>query len=234
MTPEALHEVRGSGATSTAGSTLLHWRWEEAVAPLRHLLTQGGVLAIPSESSYGLAVLPGSPEGVDAIYRLKERERGNPLPVIGADSRQLASLVDAAHPLFQIAARVWPAPLTIVVPSLRPLAATRGATLGVRVPAHPRLRALLAKIGSPLTATSANRAGEPPILDPTQLPLLLEGTAAGIVEDGVLGGGPPSTVVGWGDMGPRLLRAGAFPFDRVERAARNLVSSDASSNGSSS
>ena len=58
------------------------WRFDDPVAPLAALLARGGVLAIPTESSYGLAVPPGNAAGVEAIYRIKQRERGKPLPEV--------------------------------------------------------------------------------------------------------------------------------------------------------
>lgn len=193
---------------------------------LSFTLDRGGVLVIPTESSYGLAVDPRSAAGVAAVYRLKERDRGKPLPVVAADRDQVLSLgvapdlpvldrleragrarrIDRADP----AARppLWPGPVTAVLPIERPLPATAGeSTVAVRVPGHEGLRRLLAALGRPLTATSANRSGEPPVLDPDAAERLLaeapsaaeaggEGGPVGVVIDGgALPGGPPSTIV---------------------------------------
>ena len=188
------------------------WNFGDDVEILRRILDAGGVLAIPTESSYGLAVDPGHRRGVEAIYALKGREASKALPVLVAGREQLGSIgVDPAAPEVEAAAGLWPAALTVVVPfapgaSLP--AAGGGETIAVRVPAHPELRELLARIG-PLTATSANRAGEAPILDPEDLkPLLGEGPAA-IVDGGILAGGPPSTLVVWTMGELHILRRGA-------------------------
>jgi L-threonylcarbamoyladenylate synthase len=111
----------------------------------------------------------------------------------------------------------WPAPLTAVLPVARPLPASAGTrTLAVRVPDHDRLRELLAALGHGLTATSANRSGEEPIVDPVGLDELLAGEDAMVVDGGRLAGGAPSTLVAI--EGDRLvvLRAGRFPVERLE------------------
>jgi L-threonylcarbamoyladenylate synthase len=189
------------------------WRWGEPVAPLRALLARGGILAIPTESSYGLAVDPRSVAGVEAVYRLKERERGKPLPVVAADAAQAAALgVDIAGEAFRRALVLWPAALTVLAPLREPLAAAGGGTLAVRLPDHPRLRALLRELGTAVTATSANRSGEPPELDADGVAALLAGADGCVVDDGALPGGPPSTLAAWEGEGWRVLRAGRFPL----------------------
>lgn len=192
------------------------WRFGDAVEPLRRHVRQGGVLIIPSESSYGLAVDPRSAEGVEAIYRLKGRERGKPLPVVAANRQQILDLgVAPEAPGFEQALHHWPAPLSLVWDIARPLPATAGiATLAVRIPAHEPLRRLLVDLGCPLTATSANLAGQPPILDPDRLIGWTENANCILLDGGVLPGGRPSTL-----LKPRLgkvevLRQGAFDTAR--------------------
>lgn len=197
------------------------WRWGDPVEPLRDLLARGGVLAIPTESSYGLGADPGNPAGVETIYRMKHRERGKPLPVVVAGVEQLAPLgIDLGNdPDLNIVKRLfafWPAPLTVILPVARPLPASAGESgLAVRVPGHERLRELLAALGHGLTATSANRSGGEPVLDPAELRELLAGEDAMIVDGGVLPGGPPSTLVAIRGDGLVVLRAGRFPAERL-------------------
>ena len=195
-------------------------------ADLRRVLGQGGVLAVPTESSYGLAVDPRDAEGVEAIYRIKQRERGKPLPVIAADVAQIVALgVAADAPELAASAPLWPSPLSAILPTPDLPASAGTGTVAVRIPAHPALRALLARLGHALTATSANLAGEPPVLDPAELDAILgpagpAGHLAAIVDGGVLPGGPPSTLVAWdADGTPRVLRRGAFPEERLPRLA---------------
>jgi L-threonylcarbamoyladenylate synthase len=204
----------------------LLWRFGEPVAPLAALLGRGGVLAVPTESSYGLAVDPRNPDGVAAVYRIKEREAGKPLPVVVADLDQLAGLgIDPDLPILAVLARYWPGPLTAVLPLVRPLPAAAGArSLAVRVPDHARLRTLLRELGTGLTATSANRSGGAPATAPAAAAALLAGVEGGLVDGGPLPGGPPSTVVRWTARGLEVLRAGSLPAPRLaallaERAA---------------
>jgi L-threonylcarbamoyladenylate synthase len=187
------------------------------VAPVRALLARGGVLAIPTESSYGLGADPWNAAGVEAIYRRKGRERGKPLPVVVAGVEQLAHLgIDPDLNIVKRLSAHWPGPLTVVLPVARPLPATAGErTLAVRVPGHERLRELLAAIGHGLTATSANRSGGEPVLDPAELPELLAGEDAMIVDGGVLPGGPPSTLVAIRGHELVVLRPGSFPAERL-------------------
>jgi L-threonylcarbamoyladenylate synthase len=193
------------------------FRFGDPVGPLQDLLRRGGILAIPTESSYGLGVDPWNPAGVEAVYRVKGREAGKALPVVIAGREQLAGLgVDPDLYIVERLLALWPAALTAVLPVERPLPASAGErTLAVRVPDHPALRELLAALGTGLTATSANRSGGEPILDPAGVEELLAGEDAMVVDGGVLAGGPPSTLVAIEEGGPKVLRTGKFPAGRL-------------------
>ena len=197
------------------------WRWGDPIAPLQALLARGGVLAIPTESSYGLGADPRNPVGVAAIYRIKRREAGKALPVVVAGREQLAPLgvsLGAGANLYIVERlfELWPAPLTAVLPISRPLPAAAGdQRLAVRVPDHERLRELLAALGHGLTATSANRSGGEPVLDPGAAAELLAGEDAIVVDGGLLPGGPPSTLVAIEEGGLEVLRTGRFPTERL-------------------
>lgn len=213
--------------TTAGGPAPATWRWGEPVAPLTLRLRRGGVLAIPTESSYGLAVDPRNPIGVAAVLRIKGDRSGRPLPVVVAGVEQLAVLgIDPDLPILARLRRCWPGPLTAVLPIRRPLpAALGGSTLAVRVPGHPRLRRLLAALGTPLTATSANRSGGTPALEPAAAAALLAGRDAAVVDDGPLAGGLPSTLIAFpagaaeraiGSPPPyEILRPGAFPLEAL-------------------
>ncbi len=209
-------------------SSIPLWRLGDPLDPLRALLARGGVLAIPTESSYGLGADPWNPLGIEAIYRIKGRERGKPLPVVVGGVEQLAPLgIDLGivpdPNIVKLLFAHWPGPLTVVLPLVpgdRPLPAAAGeGTLAVRVPGHEDLRELLAALGHGLTATSANLSGGEPVLDPTGLHGLLAGEDAMIFDGGVLPGGPPSTLVAIGEEGLVVLRAGRFPAERLTQAS---------------
>ena len=181
-------------------------------------LRQGAVLAVPTESSYGLAVDPRSARGVERILQLKGRDAGKALLVLVARRVQLDGLGVTAPPetLDRFEA-LWPAPLTVVLSLAAPLPASCGAaTLAVRIPAHARLRNLLATTG-PLTATSLNRSGQAPCVDPDEAARLFEGEVDLLVDGGAMPGGQPSTLVDATVDPPRVLRAGAFPWPPATR-----------------
>src|SRR3954449_8905135 len=124
------------------------FRFGDPLPPLRDLLARGGIVAFPTESSYGLGVDPWNRTGVEAIYRIKEREAGKPLPVVIAGRGQLAGLgIDPDVHIVRRFLAVWPAPLTVILPVARPLPASAGEnSLAVRVPDHGELRELLAAL----------------------------------------------------------------------------------------
>ncbi len=191
------------------------WPWDGDLNEVRAALSGGRILAIPTESSYGLAVDPRSIAGVEAIYRLKERERGKPLPVVVASLEQVIDLGVEPNEAIRFAEAHWPAPLTVVAPLRAGVslpAAAGGDTLAVRVPDDDRLRALLQALGHPLTATSANRSGEPPACDLADLEPILDATGALVIGGGRTPGGLASTVVSWTSAGLRVLRRGRFEF----------------------
>jgi len=193
------------------------WRWGQDCEILRQTLREDGVLAIPTGSSYGLAVDPRNKEAVSALYDLKVRERDQPLPVVAGDISQLDDLgVRLDIPILRRATACWPAPLTVVARLEQPLPASAGGnTLAVRVPSHQRLRTLLLELGMALTATSANKSGEQPILEVEPLRELLRGTRSSIVDDGRLEGGPPSTIVQATEVGVQVLREGGYPLQQL-------------------
>jgi len=198
------------------------WTWGQDVSVLREALKRGGILAIPTESSYGLATDPLSSRGVEAVFEIKGRAPDKPLPVVVANLDQAYALgvrrVSAG--LAEAAAR-WPAALSLLVELEAPIPASAGSrTLALRIPAHQRLRELLAALGTPLTATSANASGQPSMTSPAETEALLAGTDAWLVDDGVLPGGPPSTLVRWRGGGFSILRPGRYPHQLLVNGAR--------------
>jgi L-threonylcarbamoyladenylate synthase len=194
------------------------WHFGDPIEPLRALLARGGVLAVPTESSYALGADPRNRVGVETVYRIKERAADKALPVVVAERGQMADLgIDRDLPILEALSACWPGPLTVVLP----LAAGTG-TLAVRIPGHAGLRGLLAALGHGLTATSANRSGGEPIVEPEDLPALLAGEDAVIVDGGSLPGGAPSTLVAIDGGVPVVLRAGSFPVEKLRAQLERL------------
>ena len=186
---------------------------------LRELLANGGVVALPTETFYGFAADPRSDSGVERICRIKGRDAVKALPVLFATRDQLARLgLDASAPVLAPYFQIWPAPLTVVVPIRGPIAASRGdARLGIRIPADRGLRVLLERVG-PLTGTSANRSGSPPLDDPDAVEALFRREIDWLIDGGRTPGGKPSTVVDATATPPRVLRPGAYAWPAVSAA----------------
>lgn len=205
-------------------SEIPYWHPGDAPELLAACLDRGGVLAVPTESSYALGADPLNREGVANVYRVKGREAGKPLPVVVANREQLPMLGgDLSHPVLAALADAWPAPLSLLVPTSKPVAAAAGESrLAVRVPDHAGLRALLAALDRPLTATSANPSGRPPRCTPQAAEALLAGYDAIVVDAGPLPGGPPSTLIAVEDDKVRVLRPGRFPVAQIEQLLAGL------------
>jgi len=186
------------------------------------LIRSGGLVAIPTETVYGLATDALDSESVDRIFRAKGRPATNPLIVHVADqamARSLASAWPAAAEA--IATHFWPGPVTVVVPKHRDvpdIVTAGGPTVALRCPAHRLTRRLIERSGYPLAAPSANRSEA---LSPTRAAHVLE--SLGDRVDLILDGGPcthgiESTVVDCTVSPPRILRPGPIGREALEAA----------------
>ncbi len=188
---------------------------EEAAAVIR----AGGVVAIPTDTLYGLAADPFDRAAVARVFDIKGRAAGQALPLVAADLRQVLDHIGALGPLArQLANSFWPGPLTLVLaapPAIVPEVTGGTATVGVRVPAHEVTRALCRACDRPVTATSANLSGEPPSANPDDVARAIGAKIDLVLDAGPTPGGPPSTIVDVTGASPRLLRAGAIPWDDV-------------------
>jgi len=176
------------------------------------VIAAGGVLLLPTESSYGLGADPIRVDGVTAVCALKDRSLDLGLPVLCADWEQLESLVIVPEMFRVKLSRLWPAALTVVLRSKTSVPAGRAGTLAVRIPAHRSLRALLYRVG-PLTGTSANRHGDPPCTSVDEALASLNGRPQLVLDAGPTEGGRPSTLVDLIGDEPEILRPGACRWD---------------------
>jgi L-threonylcarbamoyladenylate synthase len=177
----------------------------------------GRIVALPTDTLYGLAVDPFSDDAVERVFAVKGRPGRQPLPLVAFDLSQ-ATQVGVMSPLaIALARRFWPGPLTLVVTALPRVstAVTAGTgRVGVRVPAHQVARGLCETCGHPVTATSANRSGEPAPVDPAEVAASLAEVDI-LLDAGPAPGGPPSTVVDVSQEVPQLIRPGAVSWEEV-------------------
>ncbi|WP_199554737.1 L-threonylcarbamoyladenylate synthase [Sandaracinobacteroides hominis] len=198
-----------------------------AIAEAAALLDAGELVAIPTETVYGLAADATNGAAVARIYAAKGRPSFNPL-IVHLPNGEAARGHARMEPLAQaLAARFWPGPLTLVLPRLEssPVAAlvTAGLpTVALRVPAHRAMQAVLAALGRPLAAPSANRSGR---LSPTHAAHVRESLAGRvplILDAGPTSAGLESSIVSVVDGKARLLRQGAISREQLEEVTGPL------------
>jgi L-threonylcarbamoyladenylate synthase len=187
------------------------------------LLHAGEQVAFPTETVYGLGADARSDRAVAGIFEAKGRPAFNPLIVHVADRAAAEALADLPPAAGMLAQAFWPGALTLVVPrrrasGLSDLVSAGLGTVGVRVPAQPVAQRLLSAFGGPLAGPSANPSGA---VSPTTAEHVREGLGGRIAA--ILDGGPcevgvESTIVGFADDDPLLLRPGGVPADAIEAA----------------
>ena len=195
------------------------WVWQEDqaaafFAEARGVLRTGGVLALPTETFYALAVNPFDPSALTRLFTLKGRPLGKPVLVLIAGSEmlfQVARGVPAAAS--RLMARFWPGPLTLIFPArpdLPPRLTGGTGAIGLRQPRQEQVCRLLMALGLPLTGTSANRAGQEPLTTASEVARVFGNGVDLILDAGPCPGGLPSTIVDLTVSPPRLVRTGAI------------------------
>ncbi len=178
--------------------------WKRALEQLRG----GGVVVLPTDTLYGLHAVASEHDAVERIARLKGIDPERPFVHLAAEPDDVwrrTGTLDAA--LRERLARVWPAPVTVIL--LAPAGGGERRALAWRVPDHDDLRALIARVGQPLVSTSVNRSGEDPFTDPRAI-------ADAFDVDLVLDGGPlagdASTILDGRCCPEKVVRAGRYDW----------------------
>jgi L-threonylcarbamoyladenylate synthase len=184
---------------------------------VRRVLGASGLIALPTESFYGLAVAPFDEQALAKLWQVKGRSEGKPILVLIGDGSQLRPFVRSIPPAATaLMSAFWPGPLTIVFPAAVGLSDTVTAgtrSVGIRLSAWPPLHDLLRRVG-PVTGTSANREGMLPPTTAEEVRHRLGDTLDLIVDAGPTPGGRPSTVIDV--QGPiRIIRDGAIDRDAI-------------------
>ena len=185
------------------------------------LLRDGGIVAYPTDTFYGLAVDPRMPAAVAKLFAVKGRPPGQAVPLIAANQAQAEAAADLNAAARSLAAAFWPGPLSIVLPArdvVCPDVQAPDGTIAVRVPACNVARDLARAFGFCITATSANLSGEAPATSSVAVRETLGDLVDLVIESGDTPGGAPSTLVDARAAAPRLVRAGAIAWDRVLRS----------------
>ncbi|MFN3953650.1 MAG: L-threonylcarbamoyladenylate synthase [Pararhodobacter sp.] len=196
---------------------------DSGIARAADLLRDGALVAMPTETVYGLAGDARNDRAVAEIFAAKGRPRFNPLIVHLARLEQVEGIAHLT-PLAETLARAfWPGPLTLVLPlrdgaGLSPLLSAGLESVAVRLPAHPLARALLARFDGPLAAPSANPSGRISPVSAAHVLAGLEGRIAAVLDGGDCVVGLESTILDATGTAPRLLREGGLSREAIETA----------------
>lgn len=207
-----------------------------AVAAGVAALRRGELVAMPTETVYGLAADAFNSRAVGKIFIAKGRPRFNPLIVHVHTQEAARGLGVFNADADRLAEAFWPGPLTLVLPrqphSLISDLATAGLpTVAIRIPAHPVARALLSAFGGPLAAPSANRSGHVSATTAAHVAADVGLAVSAILDVGPTSIGLESTIVGLAGDQPTLLRAGAIPRGDIERILGKPLAAPSAANG---
>lgn len=192
-------------------------RIEKAIA----ILSRGGLVAFPTDTVYGLGAGMNIPEAIERVYRVKKRPRNMALPLLLADTSQIAKVAESVPPIaWLLVERFLPGALTLVLrkSSLVPNTITAGsANVAIRIPAHPVPVALVRGLGMPIVGTSANLSGQRSPLTAAEVYSQLGDEVEMIIDVGKCPVGKESTVVDVTGEKPIVIRQGAISIEELRR-----------------
>ena len=193
---------------------------EEALTVLR----EGGVVAFPTDTVYGVGADPLREKAVAALFQAKGRPAEKAIPLLLSEASQMEAVAREVPAAAEILARrFWPGPLSLVLRAreeVPPLVRAGGDTVALRMPAHPVALRLIAAFGRPLAVTSANLSGHPSPATAEEVLAQLQGRIPLLVDGGRCPGGEPSTVLDLTVDPPRVLRPGPVTWDEVQSCLR--------------
>lgn len=193
---------------------------EQAVRKAAEIMSQGGIVGIPTETVYGLAADAGNEAAVRSIFEAKGRPQDNPLIVHISRIEQLPSLVREIPPLaLKLAEKFWPGPLTMIFPKSDKIPRTTSGgldTVAVRMPSSPEARAIIDSCGFPLAAPSANLSGSPSPTSARHVMNDMDGRIPLIIDGGECSCGVESTVLCFpAEDRVRILRPGGVTAEML-------------------
>ena len=189
-----------------------------AIQQALHVLNQGGLVAFPTDTVYGLGAFVFDGKAVESIYIAKDRPIEKAIPVLIGDGDDMQRVgTDIPEIAYRLATRFWPGPLTVVIPKKPTLPESVSATdtVGVRVPDHDVARALLRAAG-PMAVTSANISGQPSASTTEEVFAQLGGRIDLILDGGRTPGGVPSTLIDCTGNQLEILRAGPISMEEIK------------------
>ena len=181
---------------------------------------QGGVIAFPTETFYGLAADARNEAAIKKIFQVKGREEGNPILLLVAGRSWLSGLVEEVNPQAErLMEKFWPGPLTLVFrasSNVSPLLTANTGKIGIRVPGLASAQALTRALGRPITGTSANLSGRPGTMTAEEVIQRLGEKLDAVLDGGKTAGGLGSTVLDVSGSSLRILRDGVVAKKDLE------------------
>jgi L-threonylcarbamoyladenylate synthase len=198
---------------------------QKQVAQGISILKEGGIVAFPTDTVYGLGAALSLPWAVERIYEVKGRASNTPLPLLLADKSQIEEVAEAVPPVARLLAEKFlPGGLTMVLfksKSVPDIVTGGGKTVAIRIPDHPVPLALARGVGTPIIGTSANISGQPSALTAEEVYAQLDGRVDLIIDGGRCPGGRESTIVDLTGKTPLVLREGAISPEELKSAYRH-------------
>lgn len=210
------------------GKQRLLWMADDpsALEEALRLLRAGRLVALPTDTVYGICAHGLMPSAIQRIFAAKGRPREKAIPLLLADAAQMEKVAQDIPALaYELAAAFWPGGLTIVLlrkPQVPAVLTAGGPSVALRVPNHPLPQEIIRRLGAPLAATSANRSGGPEPLTAQDVNREIGKEIHLILNGGRVPGGVPSTVVDLTAHPPRLLRQGAILREAIARLIPDL------------
>jgi L-threonylcarbamoyladenylate synthase len=193
---------------------------EKQIQEAAQLIRQGGIVAFPTESFYGLGVDPAMESAVERLFLVKRRHKDRPILLLIAAAGALDHLVSRITPAARrLMDAFWPGGLTLVFSASDriPSAITAGTgKIGIRISSHPVAAALVRAVGGILTGTSANLSGMPPCRYAQEVLRQLGGQVDRILDGGITAGKDASTVLDVSEDPPRILRQGIVSREQLQ------------------
>jgi L-threonylcarbamoyladenylate synthase len=191
------------------------------------VLKQGGLVAFPTDTVYGLGASMTLPQAVARVYAVKARPQSMALPLLVANSAQISEVAQWIPPIaWRLIEHFLPGALTIVLPgsaTVPPVVTGSGGTVAVRIPAHPIPIALIKGLGMPIIGTSANISGRPSPLTAEEVYSQL-GDKVDLIIDGGRCPGKESTIIDVTGETPVIRRAGAISREEIEQVVGQVLS----------
>ena len=219
--------MKGKGHLVKTMSAKLTLDLQQQITRGISILKQGGLVAFPTDTVYGLGACVSIHQAVERVYGLKERPRNMPLPLLLADTPQITEIAETVPPIaWLLIHNFLPGALTIVLhksSSVPDIITGGGTTVAIRIPAHPVPVALIKGLGTPIVGTSANLSGRPSPLTADEVHSQFGNRLDLIIDGGRCPVGKESTIVDATGEIPLVLREGTLSREELKKVCGNIM-----------